>query len=264
MNVVQTIIQLIQALFGADPNLIKDISGLIHHKSPTPGPTAGTGPGGGAPEVAPAIPTPGAPSAPPSAFSPIPGKVTILGAKRFGVPLIPVPDVFDEETSIHLDLNLGNPAPWPKGAPDGDGVTPWNPQIVYLWDGQRSDADPVEPGSIDKDGYAGRFNIHALPDDHQHTLRIAFQVNGKIGPWLTHSVHKGANAVYHAGFYRCEDSGVSAGKPATGVKVAVFYNGQHKELATPDLPYSAPPDVVEAWIKTNPPLKAILKSPFKF
>lgn len=244
------------ALPALEQIIANAFSNLFHHNSPNP---AGTS----TPTLPPSsnVVTPAkdsAPSVPGNAFVPHPGALKILGAINSNTGQ-PVHMPFGDDTHIHLDHNLLNPLPWPDAL---SGV-----QIIYTYDGQpMSSSDPCDGGSIDPDGYASRFNIHTLPDNKPHKIEIAMRIGSETGPWFLVTAQKSGSPldrVYQAGYYRCEDSGISAGKPATGVKVAVYYNGQNKDLATPELPFSDPA-AAEAWIKTNPPLGAILKSPFKF
>lgn len=266
------LITLFQSLPAIVDGLKQLLSILPHHTSPVAGTSIVTEPGSTNLTIQPKPPQGGGPA--PTKWTPsfiklIDSTINVDGNH------VHVDAPYPANTHFHLDHNLAEPNshehPWPDKL---EGVT-----YKYAWDGHDgSSADPADPGSIDPDGYAGRFNVHDLPDKLSHKLEVAFVLDGVTSAWLllpikdhpvpgTKAIPGGYTAddgLYHAGHYKCEDSGVANGKPATGVKVAIFYNGSHKELATPDLPYRND-DAAAAWIKAkNPALDQELKSPFKF
>jgi hypothetical protein len=168
---------LLQALIS-NPQLLTDLVGaienLFHHPSVQPNLPPVVPP---PPPVTTQPPTPAQPG--PTVFTPIVGKLQILGATNTETGQ-PASLPFHRNTHIHLDHNLGNPLPWPES------LAAYSPSYTFTWDGKEGD---VAPGSIDADGYAGRFNIMSLSDTLPHILRIALtlQVNGVAtqGPWLT-------------------------------------------------------------------------------
>lgn len=167
-----------------------------------------------APVVAPAAPQ--APSVPSEKW--VPGRLQILGSTHQGVP---VKQPFGNDTHLHLDHNLENALPWPDSLSAVASVS-----VDYLWDGQKSDSDPVSNGSIDKDGYASRFNIGTLPDFNSHKLELALVLDGVHGPWLLLAVQANragdGDGQYHAAFWRQEGP--------DGTDGWVFHNAINKQL----------------------------------
>lgn len=174
-------------------NLISAIEGIFHHPAVQPNIPA---PAPAPPSAGPVVPShPGVlvpVPAPPAAFSPIPGKLDILRAVKVqgDNPPVPASSPYGSDVHFRFDNNLGNPLPWPKEIAD------FNPQYVYSWDGVPS-TGPASSGSLDSDGYSGRFNIGSLHDTEPHVLKVALEltVNGQTlqGPVLTIDVQQLAN-----------------------------------------------------------------------